>query len=130
MKFQLGFYAEPDRMTVHVQVQLTEHAPEYWNLTGYDMDEDDEYRNPAPAYLKEIYALEGITHSISLDRYGLHVWKGALFSWDDLAPRIIQIVQGYLEPGGKIEMVTPPRMPTQADLLDAKLWEHEDADSF
>jgi len=130
MRFQLGFYVEPDRMTVHVPIQLTDHAPEHWNISGYDMEQDNEYRSPAPAYLKEIYALDGMTHSISLDRYGLHVWKGALFSWKDLAPQIVKIMQGYLEPGGNIEMIIPPRMPTQEDLQDARIWANEDSDNF
>jgi hypothetical protein len=119
MKFQLEFHPNPDCMTVHVAKQLTEKAIEIW-MDGTDLDRDDEIHSPAPAYIKEIYALDGITDHISLKRYELGVSKGKLFSWDELVPKIVAIMQSYLEPEGTAEMVGQPTMSTAADMAEVR----------
>jgi len=115
MRFQLEFHPNPDCMTVHVAKQLTEKMIEMW-MDGTNLDRDDEIHSPAPAYVKEIYALDGVTGHVSLGRYQLGVSKGKLFSWNELAPKIIAIMQSYLEPEGIIEMVGQPIAPTAADM--------------
>jgi hypothetical protein len=89
-------------------------------MDGTDLDRDDEIHSPAPAYIKEIYALDGITDHISLKRYELGVSKGKLFSWDELVPKIVAIMQSYLEPEGTAEMVGQPTMSTAADMAEVR----------
>jgi hypothetical protein len=127
MKFQLEFHPNPDCMTVHVAKQLTEKAIEMW-MDGTDLDRNDEIHSPAPAYVKEIYALDGVTDHISLKRYKLGVSKGKLFSWDDLAPKIVAIMQSYLEPEGTAEMVGQAIMPTIADMVEVRRMQLEPMD--
>jgi hypothetical protein len=127
MKFQLEFHPNPDCMTVHVAMQLTEKMIEMW-MDGTDLDRNDEIHNPAPAYIKEIYALDGVTDHISLRRYQLGVAKGKLFSWDDLAPKIVAIMYSYLEPEGTAEMVGQPITPTAADMVEARRMQLEPMD--
>lgn len=124
MKFQLEFHPNPDCMTVHVATQLTEKMIEMWH-DGTDLDRNDEIDSPAPAYIKEIYALDGVTDHISLKRYQLGVCKGKLFSWDDLAPQIVAIMQAYLEPEGTTEMLEPAIRPTAADMRAMERMQHD-----
>jgi hypothetical protein len=112
MRYQLQFPRNPEVLLIHVDKKLTDKSNEmYFGADHLDTASE----GPAPAWLKEVYDLDGISGTSFIHRYELHVSKGVVFSWDDLAPQIVEILRRYLDPEGEATESAEPKRWTAAD---------------
>ncbi|HUC31106.1 MAG TPA: hypothetical protein VMR99_00245 [Candidatus Paceibacterota bacterium] len=115
MRYQLEFPRNKVVLCVHVDQQLTDKNMEmYYGREHMDTASAD----PAPIWLKEMYDIDGIVGMSFIQRYELHIEKAKVFSWDDLAPQIVEILRRYLSPEGEATETAEPKRWTAADELE------------
>lgn len=120
MRYQIEYPRNLDMLIVHLDQKLTNKAIEI-HMGDDHLEEASE--DPAPAWLKEIYELDGIQGDSFIQRYELHVTKATVFSWDAITPKIMEILRRYLDPEGQAIEITPPKQWTADDEARYQEWE-------
>ncbi len=121
MKFRQQYHiGDPDLMFLHVDIQL----PGKCTM----LEEGNDYAFPKrriPVFLRKILAVKGITGNILIFRYAIQLEKGGAFSWKNVAPRVIEVMQRTLDPKGKKEILKSRRIPKSEihNLIDRYLIE-------
>ncbi len=110
MKFLREFVPNPDCLIIHTEKELTKNQIEMWETAN-----TNHLNAEKPDFIRKIQALDGIVPKTFVNRYQIDVTKGATFSWDDLAPKVIQILQKQFDPTGEVEMLQD-RQPTKEKL--------------
>src|SRR2546430_560091 len=96
-------------MAVHLDQVLTDKGVECYLGLGF-CDSENDLDGPAPAYVLEIFEMQGVDGTIWIDRYKIRIHKATLFSWDELAPKIVEKLRCYLDPeGSAVEIGKPIR---------------------
>lgn len=96
MKLLVEFNPNPNSMTLRVDKRVTESMIEVFDSYGHNT-------SVQPLYVKKIFNIDGI-EKISFGQYDTSIYKGSIFDWNKLLPRIQETLQNYFAED-KIERV-------------------------
>ncbi len=101
MKYQLEYHPNPNRLSIHLNKEVTGAQIESFKSSICA-------EKIRPEVVNDIFsAVEGVSE-ITLQRYEISVGKGVVFGWDDMIDQILLILQMHLDPEGKQEEKKAP----------------------
>lgn len=92
MKYRIEHHSGRDRnkVTIHVDVDLLPLLPPLKvKELFYDDDDSEETDDDTPFFINRLLLIDGVNEAY-YDRYSIDVWKGDLFSWKTIMPRVIE----------------------------------------
>jgi hypothetical protein len=90
IRYQLEYHPEPNSLSIHIDKILTRQMIEVF-------DSEDMHESTQPEVVKDLFGVDGVGQ-ISLHRYNLSIRKAKVFSWEEMIPRLIFILQMHLDP--------------------------------
>ncbi len=104
MRYAIEQCPNADVIQIHVDFDIPRFfAEEYWTRDTFDrLDDEDE------SFVRRLIAVVGVTSASGSD-YRFQIGKGRLFTWEQLVPEILEVIQERFSPNAEMVAVSVER---------------------